>query len=313
MRSGFLMMLMVSVIFGGGYWYYVAEAICDLPVSYRIGAIDPRFNIGEEYVRNRASVAESMWENATERNIFTYDPSGDVTINFVFDDRQATANEEEELRGVLETKEGVSETVRDQYDRLLGEYTTLKKSYEKRTSTYESNLAAYNTEVAKWNEKGGAPKDVFEELKQTGERLAREQRTLNELATSLNKLVGQMNALGAKGTTLINDYNEVVNEYNDKFTEGSEFAQGEYKADVITIYEFTSDEELEIVLAHEFGHALALGHVEGESSIMYHLMEAQNKESGVTEEDIAEFNRLCGSEATPSKRLYRFLSSMWKS
>ena len=48
------------------------------------------------------------------------------------------------------------------------------------------------------------------------------------------------------------------------------------------------------MLAHEFGHALSLGHVEGEESLMYHFMEMQSLEDGATFEDRTEFERVCG-------------------
>ncbi len=294
MRSGFLVMLMVAVIFGAGYWYYVAEAICPVPLTYKIGSIDERFNTSDEEVRNIISGAESMWEDATGRNLFTYADDGKLTINFVFDERQENANEEEELKTTLEDKENMSEGVRAQYEELLAKYGDLKMSYEKRVGTYEKNLDAYNAEVAEWNTKGGAPKDEFDRLKETEEDLDREQTRLNAIAADLNAMVRQMNAVSARGNSLITDYNEVVEEYNDRFSEGHEFTQGEYESKTINIYQFDSQNELEVVLAHEFGHALSLEHVEGETSVMYHIMGEQSKEGGVTDADVTEFERVCG-------------------
>ncbi len=294
MRSGFFIVLMAVIMFGGSYWYFVAEAVCPVPMEYRIGAIDSRFNISQEEVQNAVSTAESMWEDASGRNLFSYADDGKLTINFVFDERQEYANEEEQLRDTLENKESMSEGVRAQYETLFAKYGDLKKSYEARTATYERNLNAYNAEVAEWNEKGGAPQDVFERLKTTEKTLAKEQTQLNAVAADLNSLVQKMNAISAKGNSLITDYNEVVNEYNNRFTEGHEFTQGDYETKTINIYQYDSRDELEIVLAHELGHALSLDHVEGETSVMYHLMGAQTKDIGVTDTDLAEFVRVCG-------------------
>jgi len=289
---------MVAILFGGGYWFYVAEAVCDVPISYHIGTIDPRFNISEEEVRNAVSVGESMWEDATGRNLFTYDEKGTLAINFVFDERQEKANEEKKLLEVLEKKEGASETVHTQYETLLSEYGELKAQYEKRTATYENNLAAYNKEVSDWNKKEGAPKDVYERLTATQHALGSEQEKLNGIAAQLNELVRKMNSIGAKGNTLNTDYNQVVEEYNTKVGEGGEFTQGDYAQKNINIYQYDTQDELEIVLAHELGHALSLDHVEGSTSIMYQLMEAQSKTTGITESDLSAFEKICGTETS---------------
>ncbi len=296
MRRGFLVLLLVTMLFGGSYWFYVAEAVCAVPIVYRIGTVDPRFNISNDAVRMAVTAAESMWEDATGRNLFTYDPKKGLPINFIFDERQAKANEEEALRQTLETKEGVSDSVRTQYDSLVKEYDALRVEHQKRTSAYEAKLEAYNKEVNDWNARGGAPEDVFERLKKTQDELATEQKKLNTVAGDLNALVRKMNALSAKGNSLVTDYNQVVEEYNSKFSEGEEFTQGDYEGKVINIYQYDSPDELDIVLAHELGHALSLDHVEGETSIMYHLMEKQSKETGITAEDLAEFDRVCGPE-----------------
>jgi len=103
-----------------------------------------------------------------------------------------------------------------------------------------------------------------------------------------------MNAIGAEGNLLVEGYNEIVDTYNSRFDADREFTQGDYQGDAINIYQFDSKEELEIVLAHEFGHALSLGHVEGEESIMFHFMGAQSLEEGTTVFDVDEFERVCG-------------------
>jgi predicted Zn-dependent protease len=68
----------------------------------------------------------------------------------------------------------------------------------------------------------------------------------------------------------------------------------------ITIYQFDSEDELSIVLAHEFGHALELDHVAGEKSVMYHFMEKQDVVDGLSHEDRAEFDRVCSQEQSIS-------------
>ena len=307
MRNGLTILLMVAILFGGTYWYF-ASAVCDVPISYRLGTVDPRFNITDDEAKNALFVAESMWEDATGRNLFTYDERADVLVNFVYDDRQEYANAEEELREALEAKEGMSDNVRSLYDALLKQYSTLKKTYEARVKTYDSKLAEYNKEVSDWNDRGGAPADVYERLSTTKETLASEQTKLNGMVSQLNALVKKMNTVGEQGNSLITDYNQTVNEYNNTFIDEREFTQGEYTNDprAISIFEFQTREELELVLAHEFGHALSLNHVDDPEGIMYHLMEKQSTDIGVTPADVQEFTAVCGNENN-NFRLFRFI------
>lgn len=297
MKQSISVLLCIAILFGAGYWYYTALAVCQVPISYRIGNVDDRFDLTEDEVRTAISTAESLWEDGTDRNLFTYDPEGKLVIHFIYDERQQRADEEKQLREVLEQKEGVSDTVKSEYEHLLAEYDALRTTYRQQTENYEQRLAAYNNEVAEWNTQGGAPKDVFERLSKTQASLGKEERRLNNLTAQLNTLAERINALGTQGNSIISDYNSLVNFYNDRFTEEDEFTQGDYEDDVINIYEFNTGEELAIVLAHELGHALGIDHVEGDDSIMYRRMGEQRMTLGVQPNDLNAFLEICGSSS----------------
>lgn len=294
MRFPILMLILIATLFGGNFWYQYVDTTCKIPTRYRIGNIDSRFNTSEEEVRRITARAEALWEDSLHTDIFMYDQSSDdVVIHFVYDDRQEEAIHEAEIRADLEKKEHVNESVAHQYETLRTEFEVLEREYESRVSRYEETLRIYNEEVASWNAKGGAPEDIIETLRSRSLSLAREQETLTERAETLNMMVKKLNQIGAKGNQLTNEYNTTVNVYNSEFTEAREFAQGDYKQKVITIYQFDSEEELTLVLAHELGHALSLDHVPNERSIMHYLMESQTTASGIQPEDRTEFNRVC--------------------
>lgn len=296
MRSGFAILLIATVLFGGGYWYFEASAICDVPIAYSIGSIDERFNISVDEARTAVSAAESMWEDATGRNLFTYDETADFSINFVYDDRQQYTEAERDLREDLEERGSENDSLRQRYERLLDEYESLRASYEQQSAEYEQRLREYNAEVERWNEAGGAPEDVYEDLSERKEELSAEQERLNGVATELNQLINEMNAVASEGNLVLDDYNQIVEEYNERFSEDREFTQGDYQGEYINIYQYDSEDELVIVLAHEFGHALSVPHVEGQQSIMYHFMEHQSVEEGLTEYDVVAFEEICGED-----------------
>ncbi len=285
----------LTLVLAGGYWYRVAESKCNVPVAYDVGSLDERFGISREEARAAISDAESLWEDATGENLFTYTEGADFTINLVYDGRQELTVEEGEARTVLNTKVEVSEHIREEYDRMIGKYSKLKSTYEARVDDYEDSLAAYNDEVELWNDKGGAPEGVYADLQKTKANLDEESQELNRLAGELNGVVKTINSLSQEGNQVVQEYNKDVAWYNTFFGGEREFTQGEYQGDRINIYQFGSPEELRRVLAHELGHALSLGHVEEEHSIMYHLME-NGLAFALSSADISEFHRVCGAD-----------------
>lgn len=289
-------LLVVAIVIGGGYWYHTANSKCPVPIAYAIGTLDERFDLSEEEARAIVSEAESIWEDKTGRNLFTYAADAEFTINFIFDDRQRTTLEEHRLREVLDRTENISSSLREEYEVLLNRYESLKQTYENRLRTYENRLATYNEEVERWNDQGGAPADVYERLSDTEESLQVESNELSSIARKLNELVDSINELGDKSNRTIRDYNNRVAEYNDRFHEEREFTQGDYQDGRINIYQFKDLDELRLVLVHELGHALSLGHVENPQSAMYYLMQDQPSDLTLSEEDLAEFRRMCGIE-----------------
>lgn len=287
--------LVGAIILTTGYWYHAVHSKCQVPVTYRIGSIDESFGLTEDEVRMAVADAESLWENASGQNLFTYDPEGVLTINFIFDERQALTEEEHTLRDVLDRKESLNSDLHAEYEELVDEYERLKRTYISRVAQYENALAIHNGEVAYWNNRGGAPESVYSRLNAEERRLSAESRELSGYTDRLNELVDDINLLGEESSARIRDYNNTVRDYNDRFTQGREFTQGDYYRDTINIYQFKDAQELRLVLAHELGHALSLGHVEDAQSIMHHLMEGQHENLMLSESDIAELNAVCGA------------------
>ena len=104
-RKGFTLSLLVVLLFGAGYFYYVAQAVCPTPLSYSLGEIDPRFNLTKDEALLAISKAESVWEDATGRNLFTQTDNGKIVINFTYDQRQKFVTAEGSFKEQLEWAE----------------------------------------------------------------------------------------------------------------------------------------------------------------------------------------------------------------
>jgi predicted Zn-dependent protease len=79
---------------------------------------------------------------------------------------------------------------------------------------------------------------------------------------------------------------------------GGEFEEGTYREDAsgrqIDIYQFDTKGKLARVLAHEFGHALGLAHLENPKAVMYRLNNGVNEK--LVADDILALKKHCGIE-----------------
>lgn len=271
MRFILVMTFIACVVIGTSYWYTRTADICPVPIYYSLGEVDERFDISLDELRNVATKAETIWEDLTPQELFIYDEQADFKINLIFDERQQLARTEDDWRARLDQQELTNQSKLDEISSLNGRYGEREAGYKVKRNEYESRLSTYNEKVDRYNGRGGAPADVFAELQD-------EQAVLNNLASELsrqekelNNLASEINTLGEKVNQDITAYNQEVVKYNELFGSRDIFTQGDFGRKRINIYKFDSETELTKVLAHEFGHALGLPHVEGEGSVMYYL------------------------------------------
>lgn len=297
MRTPYAVTFLLALLLGGTYWFTAVQAGCDLPLPYRIGELDPEFELSFDEARIALVDAEAVWENATGKNLFSYDESADFSVNFVFDERQALTEAERTLRERLDESEGINESIDQTYAELVAEYNELKLQYADKVAAYERRLNRYNAEVQSYNEQGGAPEDEYERLEREKDALDREQSSINEMAESLNTLVEEINRVGEEGNQLIDRHNEQVEVYNRTFGHEREFTQGDYRPTSINIYTWSDRRELVLVLAHELGHAISVDHVENEASIMHYLLGGQPETLTPSDEDLAAFEEMCGERS----------------
>ena len=138
---------------------------CSQPIKYAIGNIDPGFNLSESDLEKTILEAEKIWEEPVGKNLFQYDPSSLFRINMVYDERQKRTQDSQKLQDNLDLLESTHQAVISQYNNVSSAYKKRLDNYNKAVDKYEASLTKYNDEVDSWNAKGGAPTDVFNELK----------------------------------------------------------------------------------------------------------------------------------------------------
>jgi uncharacterized coiled-coil DUF342 family protein len=192
---------------------------------------------------------------------------------------------------------------------LNARYILLEEDLFVTVSLYNSKKDEYEKQVSFWNEKGGAPKNIYEELvndKSDIDILYRQivakeaefrslAETINEKVAVYNDLAGRVNTIAGIINRLASSLNENISDYNRLQADREEFVTGTYKIDgaerSIDVYQFYDYRELVIILAHEMGHALGIGHASLEESIMFPKITYQ--EAKLSEEDIVLLEEVC--------------------
>ena len=269
---------------------------CAQPIHYSFGSIDPRFNVSTSTLGADIEKATSLWGNAVQKPLFVYDPNGPLKINLVYDNRQEATDKLKKLGYTISNDKSSFDSVKAKYDSMKAAYTEKKASFEKSAQNYKTKLDAYNAMIKKLNDQGGVPQDRYADLKVQQATLNAEGTKVRQAQTDLNAFVDQLNALGTVLNRQAKALNLKISQTNNVSQSlGDEFEEGQYVSDdhgiAINIFTFDSPEELVRVLAHEFGHALGLNHVDDPTAVMYYLN--QGKPDKLSQTDVNAVSSLC--------------------
>ncbi len=306
--AGLQILLLIAAVGIGAYVYrtqvkvFAAQAIneispCSVPVTYSIGSIDPRFGISTSSLVRAMTAATDVWDKAAGKTLFIYESEGGaLTVDLVYDQRQATTNQLDTIGSKLSNSASSYDSVKAAYQSALSTYNTKKQSFDTHYASYTTRSAAYEREVQKWNDRGGAPQDVYDslqaekaQLNQEGDALESLQSEVNADAEQVNALVPQLNALAKAVNADAATYNTVGR------ATGAEFEEAVFTSapgrENIAVYEYDSMARLTRVLAHEFGHSIGLEHVEDPDAIMYRLN--KGTQTVTTPADVQELDSVC--------------------
>lgn len=270
---------------------------CSKPIEYSIGEVDQRFGISKDDILEISVQAEKIWEIESQRELFKYNPEAEFKINLIFDERQQSSDEASDLENKLEKLNVARDATLQEYNLLKSKYSQRLNDYNDKVAEYEKRMKKYNKDVAYWNSLGGAPEDEYEKLKKEKSKLKDLYAYLEKERKAINALASQANEAAEKENQIVERYNSGIETYKNKFGESREFEKGIYNGQAINIYEFKETDDLRMTIAHEFGHALGIDHLNSPTSIMYYLMGEQNlKNPKLTEEDISALKNICKLE-----------------
>lgn len=256
---------------------FLSESVCDVPITYHLGNIDPKFAISSDLLLLDTKEAADAWNIAIHKDLFQYDPQGKITINLVYDNRQ-----------------GLTSQINNLENSLKQDTSSLKPQiaeYQKQVADFERRMNNLNSEIDHWNAKGGAPKEVYNDLIARQKALRAESMQLNQQAQKLNLTAENFNE---KVATL----NNTITTFNNTLQQEPEEGIYDPNTHTITIYFFNNKEELVHTLAHELGHARGLPHVNNQASLMYAYT---NTSLTPNQADIYPLERICQQKYAKEK------------
>lgn len=243
-------------------------APCRAPLVWRVASVDPGFDLGHPEAVEAARTAAEIWNRAAGRILLEYDARKGFPIHLIHDRRQADfqARSERlaELEPLAESLRKREEELQRRRDLLAGEGLRL----EREAREMLDRRADHDREVAGWNRSRSVHPEVRARLTREGNGLQTWARELQERREEFDRrrvaLLAEVDDLKAD----IDDHNRAVLEVEGDFSAGivesgrfvGRTRGGRLVGREIRVFRFTSPEELVLVLAHEFGHALGMGH-----------------------------------------------------
>ena len=281
-------------------------AACTFPLRWRVARIDSEFGLSAVDASATVERAAGLWERATGRELFERDDAAGFPIAFVFDGRQAAANELAEQRAAIAEREreilaqeaGLSAR-RDRFNREQAEYTS-------RLNAFNQWAASHNAVVRQWNRDGNIPDEILSELRANDDRLRLEEAKLSQEGRVVQAEGDALSADLDAFADQVEEHQRRADMLDRVFATGSvlagRFLQGA-TADgrviptlrEIQIFQFDDLDHLELVMAHELGHSLGLSHAEQATAVMAeeHELAGASRANGIHAADLAALREIC--------------------
>jgi hypothetical protein len=300
---------LVIVLFGAGFYFYTydrSEVLgergvenCTEPLTFRMGSVDPRFGISESEALEAMKMAASLWSEVLDRPLAIHDAECDLVVNFEYDERQEMVMGEIRFRDKIESEQFRMDQLQREYDYEKEKFDERSEEYRKLADYTRNEIDRLNSWARSVNGSGGFTPQKADNFEQQREEVERLQKRVLEERQQLDTKAARVNQMANRLNDYIQNNNRLIDQYNEEFSGENRFAKATYQrvgnSGIITVNQFINKRELYLVLAHELGHALGLGHGENPQSIMHSQMGGQEIYPIIqlSREDVEMIKNLC--------------------
>lgn len=251
--------------------------LCQTPVLWRIGSLDPAFDLTAEQAEQVAHEAAQLWNTALNREIFRYDSLDGFAIDFEHNGHQQRllqqALQKSRLYQTSKRSDIRDETLQQQQQRLMQR----SMAYQQEKNQLDSDMAALEMHF-----RNAGQQDQFAyqqqqaSLKQRQQQLAYEKTALEQQYDQLAREKDYRNSMKQQQSTI-----------TPKQQSGAELEFGEMEFEdgqrSMTILAYHNSADLRQTIAHQFGHALGLGHNTNKASVMADMFNPANTDLSSTD------------------------------
>mgnify|MGYP003599694586 FL=1 len=240
----------------------------DTRLRYRIAEVDPRFKLSPEQVQSISQQAAQIWKEGTGQDYFVYDPNAQLEIHLIYDQRQSDSEQSREHLSQLQSNQQTWVDKKKRLDQVEQDLLWSKQLLDQKKQQLDQQIQQFNQEQKFAQQNPDQFRQRKETLQQNVQILQLEISQYNQKIAQLNGQIGELNALDQQ-------LDASVQHYKQRF-QPHMFHKGLFNGKQILIYEFESEADLRLTLAHELGHALGLAHNDDPKALMYPIMKDQD-------------------------------------
>lgn len=247
-------------------------------IRYKVSEVDPRFGLSLDDVIEISQQAADIWSQSTGKDYFIYDTNARLSIRLIYDDRQhQTDQRKRQLQQIDQQQEQWSKE-KNQVDTRAQELERNTETLHFKRQQIDVLVTEQNKYIAEINQLGGADPQQRQQLEAQSQYIeAQIQQLQQEIDTHnfniliLNQKVDTLNHMNRKIDASVQDFNQTF--------QPRLFDKGIFNGCEIHVYEFSGVDDLRLTLAHEFGHALGLGHHNEPQALMFPMLKDQNMQN----------------------------------